>query len=171
MKLYHVVAAAENRVIGKDNKLPWHFSADLQHFKELTTGSTVIMGRKTFESIGKPLPNRENFVISRTQGRFSDNQFQNKGLARTVPGVLWFDSIEVAIQNVQTSQAFIIGGASLYEQTMNLIDGIYLTKIHARYDGDTFYPEIPASFKEKSRRTLQENPLIEVIYYDKMPLP
>lgn len=144
MKLFHVVAIANNRVIGKDNKLPWHFPADLKFFKQLTTGHTVIMGRKTFESIGKPLPNRENIVISRS------------GL-----------SLEGALQQAKGEKVFIIGGAQLFEQTLNQIDGIYLTRIHADYEGDTFYPELPKNFVEKSRTPLQENPKIEVIYYEK----
>ena len=151
---YHVVAASKNRVIGKGNKLPWHFSADLKHFKALTSGSTVIMGRKTFESIGKPLPNRENFVISRTQ-------------TGDLPQLKFFKSIEAAFDSVSTPNAFIIGGAKIYEQTLDKMDGIYLTHIDAEYEGDAFFPELPSIFKEKSRTKLQEDPLIEVIYYEK----
>ena len=133
MKLYHVVAMAKNRVIGKDNRLPWHFSSDLKHFKKLTAGSTVIMGRKTFESIGKPLPERENFVISRT-------------LSRQENHLRYFPSIDAAIAAVTTDKAFIIGGANIYEQTLDKVQGIYLTKIDAAYEGDVYYPEIPGAF-------------------------
>jgi dihydrofolate reductase len=154
MKLYHVVAMAQNRVIGKDNKLPWHFSADLKYFKQLTTGSTVIMGRKTFESIGKALPNRQNFVVSKTKtGQSAD--------------LCFFPSIEEAIRSVKTEKAFIIGGANLYAQTIGLVDGIYLTLIHADYDGDAFYPELPGEFSEKSRSQLQDTPAIEVVCYER----
>src|SRR5436190_24023626 len=97
--LYHVVAVSKNGVIGKDNKLPWHFSADLKFFKNLTTGHTVIMGRKTFESIGKPLPNRENIVISRLP-------------QADKPGVEFASAIEEAIARAQSEKIFIIGGAS-----------------------------------------------------------
>ena len=152
MKLYHVVAMAKNRVIGKDNKLPWHFSADLKHFKQLTTGSTVIMGRKTFESIGKPLPNRENIILSRSGFKAPE-------------GVKVFKELKDALKNIQSEKVFIIGGAEIFEQTMAQIDGIYLTQIDSEYSGDVFYPEIPVSFKEKSRTLLQEDPKIEVVFY------
>ncbi len=152
IKIYHVVAMAQNKVIGKDNKLPWHFSADLKFFKALTTGHTVIMGRKTFESIGRALPNRENFVISRTKR-------ENSGSLKN------FSSIQEAIQAVTTEKAFIIGGAEIYKQTIDKIEGIYLTLIHQDFVGDAFYPGVPAGFKEVSREKLQENPLIEVISY------
>src|SRR3989338_8757032 len=103
MKLYHVVAMAKNRVIGKDNKLPWHFSSDLKHFKQLTTGSTVIMGRKTFESIGKPLPGRENFVLSKSGWRKT-----NSALAGVLyGGVRVFDSLETAVKSVEPPNAYI----------------------------------------------------------------
>ena len=151
---YHVVAMAENRVIGKDNRLPWHFLSDLKHFKQLTMGNTILIGRKTFESIGKPLPGRENFVLSRKKTGDGNVKF--------------FGSFEDALKNVSTPNCYIIGGASLYQQSMALVDGIYLTKIHAHYKGDTFYPEIPPYFEEKSKKILQENPKIEVIFYENM---
>lgn len=148
--LYHVVAMANNRVIGKDNKLPWHFSSDLKFFRQLTMGQTVLMGRKTFESIGKPLPGRENFVVSRTP-RQSDGSLK------------CFTSIKNALASVKTKDCFIIGGASIFKETIPMIDGIYMTKISAQYDGDTFYPEIPKEFKEESKTLLQENPKLEVL--------
>ena len=171
MKLYHVVAAAENGVIGKDNKLPWHFSSDLKFFKQLTTGSTVIMGRKTFESIGKPLPGRENVVLTRKSeiaSSASPPRNDNSVIAseRSERSNLVFcTSIEEALGKVRTFQAYIIGGENIYRQTLDKIDGIYLTKIYASYEGDAFYPEIPKTFKEKSKTLLQENPKIEVIFY------
>lgn len=159
--LYHLVAMADNRVIGKDNRLPWHFSSDLKNFKELTLGHTVIMGRKTFESIGRrPLAGRQNFVLSRTKKEDSESDRKQDNLK-------FFDSLETALKNISTSKAFVIGGATLYEQTIHKVDGIYLTHIHQNYEGDTFYPEIPPSFREKSRRKLQENPTLEVIFYEK----
>jgi len=154
--LYHIVAMAQNRVIGKEGRLPWHFSADLKHFKQTTMGGTLIMGRKTFESIGKkPLPGRENFVLSRSSQK-SENS------------VTFFTSLEEAIKNAPTENIFIIGGETLFKETMRQADGIYLTKIDALYEGDVFYPEIPAGFKEKSRIILQENPKLEFIYYENM---
>ena len=145
---------ARNRVIGKDNKLPWHFSADLKYFKALTTGGTVIMGRKTFESIGKPLPNRSNFILTRQKDPFYGE------------GVVICNSIDEAVGQVKTSKAFIIGGQEIFAQTMEHVHGIYLTLIDADYEGDAFYPEIPGFFKEKSRTPLQDEPKIEVIFYE-----
>ncbi|OGW69808.1 MAG: hypothetical protein A2036_01635 [Omnitrophica bacterium GWA2_50_21] len=154
--LYHIVAVAENRVIGKKNRLPWHFSADLKHFKQLTMGMTVIMGRKTFESIGKPLPGRQNFVLSRSL----KNEKNPEG-----PSLKFFVSLDDALKQIATPDAFIIGGAELYRQTIEQIDGIWLTSIPGVFEGDAFYPEIPDSFRENSRQTLQENPRIDSILY------
>jgi len=154
MKLFHIVAMSRNRVIGKDNKLPWHFSSDLKYFKARTLGSTVIMGRKTYESIGKPLPGRENFVLTRHPKRSEGS-------------LHFFSSIDEAIKNVKTEQAFIIGGAAIYGQTLDKIDGIYLTQIDADYQGDAHYSEIPVNFQEKTRELLQDNPKIEVISYER----
>jgi dihydrofolate reductase len=150
--LYHIVAMAQNRIIGKDNKLPWHFGEDLRHFKRLTLASTVIMGRKTYESIGKPLPGRTNIVLSRTKtGREGSLRYVN--------------SFERALEQVATPDAFIIGGAEIYKTTMSQIDGIYLTQIPSDYEGDARYPEIPADFVEKSRTRLKDDPLLESILY------
>ena len=154
MKLYHIVAMAKNRVIGKDNKLPWHFPEDLKYFKNLTTGSTVIMGRKTFESIGRPLPNRQNFVLSR--------------ILQEKEGVQFFPSLEEAAAKIKTQDAFIIGGAELYKQTIHRVDGIYLTRIDADYEGNAFYPEIPDDFEEIEVKGLREsNPRIQVAFYER----
>lgn len=147
----HVVAVSKNGVIGKDGKLPWHFSSDLRFFKQLTTGHTVIMGRVTFDSIGKPLPNRQNIVVSRQ--------------AHSVPGVEFAPSISEALKLVKDKEIFIIGGASIYKETIGLIDAIYLTHINQVFQGDAVYPGIPAEFKEASRQTLQDDPKIEAILY------
>lgn len=155
MKLYHVVAVARNGVIGKDNKLPWHFKTDLQYFKRLTTGSTVIMGRKTFESIGRALPGRKNFVLSRSP----------RPPAGTVQ---FFTSLVEALAQVTTPAAFVIGGAELFQETLPLIDGVYLTRIDAEYEGDTHYPELPKGFKEITREPLQDKPLLEAIFYENL---
>jgi len=142
-------------VIGNGNKLPWHFSKDLQHFKKTTTGQTVIMGLKTFESLGcKALPGRQNLILDRS----GQNPY---------PGQTYFSSLDEALRNVKTENAFIIGGAELYRTSIDRVDGIYLTRIHADFLGDVLYPEIPAVFKERSRSKLQDNPLLEVVYYEK----
>ncbi|WP_439881920.1 dihydrofolate reductase [Pontibacter sp. MBLB2868] len=126
-----VVATAENNVIGKDNQLIWHLPADLKHFKQLTMGHPILMGRKTFESIGKPLPGRTSFVITRQE----DYQAE---------GCIVVHSVKEAIE--QASQldesVCIIGGAEIYRQALPMVDTIELTKIHHTFDGDTFFPEI-----------------------------
>jgi dihydrofolate reductase len=157
--LYHIVAVADRRVIGKGNQLPWHFSKDLQHFKKMTTGQTVIMGLKTFESLGcKALPGRENLILDRSG-------------EKPYPGQKFFSSLDDALRNVRTRHAFIIGGAELYRTTIDRVDGIYLTRIHADYQGDVFYPEISPAFTEKSRTKIQDDPLLEVVFYEKTKKP
>ena len=153
--LYHIVAMAQNRVIGKNNQLPWHFKEDLNFFKKTTLGSTIIMGRKTYESIGRPLPGRENYVLTRSNPQAAH------------PLVKYFDSMDKAIVHATTANVFIIGGASLFGESMDQIDGIYLTQIHAEYEGDVGYPLIPHQFVEKSRTCLREDPRLEVVYYEK----
>ena len=124
-----VVAVSSNQVIGKNNQLIWHLPADLKHFKQLTTGHAVFMGRKTYDSIGKPLPNRRNIVISRS--------------AAEIKGCEVSASIEDALQLTSAEkEVFIIGGAEIYRQVLPLANRIYLTKVHQDFDGDTFFPEI-----------------------------
>ena len=118
-----IVACSENNVIGKDNKLLWKQSADLKRFKEITSGKSVIMGRKTYDSIGKPLPNRRNIVITR----------QNIH----IPGVEIFNSMENIITEDET---FVIGGGEIYKESIIFADKIYLTKIHTELDGDSYFP-------------------------------
>jgi dihydrofolate reductase len=132
MKVSLIVAVAENGVIGKNNELPWRLSADLKHFKQITTGHHIIMGRKTFESIGKPLPNRISIIITR-QADY------------TQAGCLVANSIEQAVelakQNEET-EAFIIGGGQIYDSSLELADEIYFTRVHAEIDGDAFFPKL-----------------------------
>ncbi|MBK0404586.1 dihydrofolate reductase [Adhaeribacter sp. BT258] len=126
-----VVAMAENNVIGKNNQLIWHLPADLKHFKNLTTGHPIIMGRKTYESIGKPLPNRTNIVITRQE------DFKPEGclVAHSLPEALM-------LAQQLDANIFVIGGAEIYKQAMFLADTIYLTEVHHEFEGDTFFPEI-----------------------------
>lgn len=134
-----VVAIAENNAIGKDNQLLWHLPADLKHFKDITTGHTIIMGRKTYDSIGRPLPNRRNIVMTR-----------NRELA--LQGTEITNSLEEALALCEgTEEVFIIGGAELYNRALAATNRIYLTKVHQTYEADTFFPEIdPAEWKETS---------------------
>lgn len=133
-----IAAVGQNRVIGKDNGLPWKLRADLKHFKDITTGHTVIMGSKTYESIGRPLPNRTNIVLT------SDTSF-------TTSGCLVAHSLDQAIEMAH-NDAFIIGGANLYEQAIDIVSRMYLTYVHASPDGDVFFPEFDTTkWKEVSR--------------------
>jgi dihydrofolate reductase len=145
-----IVAVAENGAIGKDNRLLWRLSDDLKQFKALTSGHAVLMGRKTFESIGKPLPNRTNIVITR-QGRVSEDA-----------SVLTAGSIERAIELARESKGneeiFIIGGGNIYEQSLDITDKIYLTEVKVTIDGDTFFPELDKNkWKEISRKSYHKN--------------
>lgn len=135
MKLSLIVATAENGVIGKDNQMPWHMPADLKYFKRVTMGKPVVMGRKTFESIGKPLPGRPNIVVTR------NTQY-------TAEGVDVFhdlNSAEAHCEDMAVIEDFgevmIIGGAELYRQALPEVDRIYLTLIHGEFEGDASFPE------------------------------
>lgn len=147
MNLYHIVACSENNVIGKDNKIPWHIPEDLKHFKKLTQHSTIIMGRKTYESIGRPLPNRRNIIVSKTMP--------------PADGVEVVQDLETALRLSET--AFIIGGETLYRQTIDRASKIYLTRIHKGVDGDTFYPELPKEFKMVESKNFLEYSFITYI--------
>lgn len=129
MLLSLIVAAAQNGVIGRDNQLIWHLPDDLKQFKRLTTGHPILMGRKTFESIGKPLPNRTSIVITRNQHW----QFE---------GVIVVNTVEEAIEAARqtgTEEAFVIGGAEIYQMMLPATDKIYLTEVKADFEGDAFF--------------------------------
>lgn len=137
-----IVATARNRAIGCANKLLWHISEDLRRFKDITTGHPVIMGRRTFESIGRPLPNRTNVVVTRRK------DYHPEGCV--VAGSL----VEAIGMFPEEEEVFIIGGGQIYEQALPLADKIYLTLVHDYYDGDTFFPEWdPRDWTETSRAT------------------
>lgn len=132
MKISQVVAISRNRVIGKDNQLIWHLPADLKHYKNITMGHHMIMGRKTFESIGRLLPGRTSVIITRDK-------------AYTFPGAVVVHSIDEALEAARKagdSEACIVGGGEIFKQAMSITDKIYLTIIHHDFDGDTFYPEL-----------------------------
>jgi dihydrofolate reductase len=155
---------AENRVIGQDNRLPWHFSADLKHFKALTLGQTLIMGRKTYQSIGKPLPGRANFVLTRSAVTTCQQDVVQMDLPEGTT-LRFFPSIAGALEAVQTPVAFIMGGADLYAQTLDRVDGIYLTRIPGTYEGDAFYPPIPERFKLQETRKMPGDDRLELFFY------
>ena len=126
-----VVAMGRNREIGKENQLLWHLPKDLKHFKEITSNHPIIMGRKTYESIGKPLPNRTNIVISRKTDWFEE-------------GILIVGSIKEAIKFAKKidEKIFIIGGGNIYEQTIDLVDQLEITWVDATLEADTYFPKI-----------------------------
>lgn len=138
-----IVGKAQNNVIGSKNDLPWYLPADLKHFREITTGNTVVMGRTTFESIvatlNKPLPNRKNVVITRD-------------LTFSYPGVEVIHDIE-SIKGL--GDVYVIGGAEIYKQTIDFADKLYVTDIHAEIDGDAYFPEIDDSWQEVLREPHQ----------------
>ena len=146
MKLAIIVAQAENRVIGINNNLPWHLPEDLRYFKQVTMGKPIIMGRKTFESIGRPLPGRTNIVITR------DDSYQPEN-------VKVVNSLEAARELAQSictidgcDEAMIIGGAQIYEQALPMADRLYLTQVHADVNGDAWFPAFnPGDWAEIGR--------------------
>ena len=130
MIISHLVAAAENNVIGKDNQIPWHLPNDLKFFKNKTWGMPVVMGRNTYESLDKPLPGRINVVIT------GNHDWEREG-------VLVAHSIDEAIKkacDTDCKEVFIIGGGEIFKQSMDMADKIYLTRVHAKITGNTFYP-------------------------------
>ena len=134
-----IVAMGKNREIGKENQLLWHLPKDLKHFKELTSGHPIIMGRKTYESIGKPLPNRTNIVISRKNDWFEE-------------GILIVGSIKEAVKFAKKidEEVFVIGGGNIYEQTIDFADKLEVTLVDAVLDADTFFPKINEKVWQKT---------------------
>lgn len=131
MKISIVVAQDQEGGIGKDNQLPWHLSADLKHFKNITTGHHMLMGRKTYESIGKPLPNRVSIVLTR-----------NKTI-EFPEGVIKVSSVEEGIEVAKQAgeeELFMVGGGQLYKTSLEMVDTIHLTKVETRVEADTFFP-------------------------------
>ena len=140
MRISIIAAMAKNRVIGQKNALPWHLPEDLKHFRKLTMGHHIVMGRKTFESIGKPLPGRTSIVVSR-----------NADLV--IPGAEVAPSMEKAVSLCSgDEEIFIIGGGELFSQAMSFADRIYLTEIQDEYEGDAYFPRMdPSEWLEVSR--------------------
>lgn len=135
MRLAVIVAMAQNRVIGINNKLPWHLSEDLKYFKRVTMGKPIIMGRKTFESIGRPLPGRTNIVVTRNpEFEAADIKLANslQEAIALAESVAFIDGME---------EALVIGGEELYRQALPEADRLYLTQVHAEVQGDAHFPE------------------------------
>jgi len=138
MKISIVVVADENNAIGKNNQLLCHLPADLKHFKNLTTGKTVVMGRKTFDSIGKPLPNRKNIIVTRQENLI----IEGCEIANSLQ-----DALKFAADNTDIC---IIGGAEIYNQAFGYTDVVYLTRIHHQFDADTYFPLIDPNVWEET---------------------
>ena len=138
----HVVALSNNNVIGKDNDLPWNLKTDLKHFKDYTSNKIIVMGRKTFESIGRPLPNRINYVVSNT--------------IEEIAGAKIFNSTEGAIEEAKyecsrsgQNEIVIIGGGFLFRDTLKKANRLVLSKVNCDIEGDVFYPDVDLSHWEK----------------------
>lgn len=146
-KISLIVAVAQNGTIGINNSLPWHLPDDLSFFKKNTVNKPIIMGRKTFESLGRPLPNRDNIIISRQDAP-----------ADLPERVYYFNSLEQAIAaNKHVDEIMVIGGAELYRTALPYMDRLYLTLVESEVTGDTFLPEVLALPFKKAKITFSEN--------------
>lgn len=132
MQITAIAAMSQNRVIGSDNEIPWYLQEDFKFFKKTTLNHHIIMGRKTFESIGKPLPKRTNIVITRNPFFIASNVITASSLE---------NALAIAAENGET-EAFIIGGGTIYQQSLPMLDKIYLTEVATEVTGDTFFPEL-----------------------------
>ncbi len=142
MILSLIAAADEQNLIGGDNKLLWDLPADMKHFRTTTSGHSVLMGRKTYESIGRPLPNRRNIVISRQQ----DLQIEGCEVAASLEQAL------ALLKENSEDEVFVIGGGEIYKRALPLADRVYLTRVHTTLEGDTYFPELLSEeWKEVSR--------------------
>ena len=158
-KISIIVAMSENYVIGLKNKLPWHISADLKNFKNITLGNPIIMGRKTYDSIGKPLKDRDNIVISR------DNSL-------IIDGVEVLDSLEKAIfMTAEAPETFIIGGQQIYQIALPFATHMYITKVEGNFEGDAYFPDYnQEEWREVAREDLitENNLKFSFLKYEKI---
>ncbi len=157
MTISIIVAISENNVIGKNNDLIWHISEDLKRFKKLTSGHSIIMGRKTYESLPfKPLPKRKNIILS-----FKDIKFE---------GAYVVNNLEDAIKLCEgEDEIFICGGAEIYKRFIPLVDKLYITKVHKKFEGDTFFPKINYNewkLIERSKRLYDKNSDLDYTFLD-----
>lgn len=154
MTLSHIVAAAENDVIGVNNDLPWDIPEDMKFFKDKTKGRAMIMGRKTYESVGHPLPHRLSIIVTRQKDYKVDN-----------PNAVVKPDLATAIEFAKTQvskwgdEIFIIGGGEIFKESMDMVDVIYLTRIHKTYDGDIKYPKVDSKKFELVEQRDREEPV------------
>jgi dihydrofolate reductase len=146
-----IAAMSLNRVIGRGNQIPWHLPEDFKWFKQMTTGHIIVMGRKTFQSIGRPLPNRETIVVS--------------GAGFTHPGVKTVTSLDQINPANETREVFICGGAQIYEQALPKCSDLYLTLVKREIQGDTFFPPFESDFEPFT--TISDNPEFKIIHFQK----
>lgn len=144
-----IAAMAENRVIGIGNRLPWHIPEDFQWVKQATAGQAIAMGYRTFLSMGKPLPNRQNIVISRSQS--------------AIPGCLVLPSLEALEQYVTPREIWIFGGGQIYAQALSRVHALYLTIVKGEFDGDTWFPRFEDSFE--LAEILRDEPAFSIRLY------
>ncbi len=177
----HICAVAENNVIGIKGKLPWNIPEDLKFFQKKTTGKALIMGRKTFESLGKPLPHRLNVIITRKKenirkGFMTDGDNPLISIKKPFSPVIC-SSLKSAMNfcaqpevlKQYGQEIFIIGGGEIYKQSLPLVKRIYLTRIHRAYKGDAFYPEVSKKqFREIKRQDREGNPPYSFLIYEKI---
>jgi dihydrofolate reductase len=155
VKQFKAIAAMSlNRVIGRGNQIPWHLPEDFKWFKRMTTGNVVVMGRKTFESIGKPLPNRETIVVSRS------------GFSH--PGVRTVASLEEIDLAKDEREIFICGGAQIYEQALDKCSDLYLTLVKREVEGDAFFPEFEDRFE--AVETVMDTAEFKILHYRRQDL-
>ena len=151
LQVVQVVAMDRQRCIGVNNQLPWHLPDDLKHFKATTQGGVMLLGRKNFDSIGRPLPNRVSWVLTR------DTAWQADGVkvAHSLEQLL--DGAAADAKALGQNQIFVIGGAELYRQTLEISDQLIVSHVDLAVSGDVFYPEIPAAFSVVQRRAMQDS--------------
>lgn len=150
MKISIVVAMSENRVIGVENRLPWNIPEDLKRFKKITSGHPIIMGRKTFESIGRILPGRTNIVVTRNR----DYRVEGAVVCASLT-----EALEWAARSPGSDEVCVIGGGEIFREALPIVDRIYLTVVQWPFEGDVFFPEFPeADFREVGRERLSDSP-------------
>ncbi len=147
MKISFVVAMGENRAIGKDGGMPWHMPADLAHFKRVTMGKPMLMGRRTFESIGRALPGRDNIVVTR------DTEWRAEGVVVASDPESGLQKAATAAKVRGADEIAVIGGASIYEALMDRADVLYITELKSRFDADTYFPSIGFGWEEVARES------------------
>jgi len=159
MKTALIVAMAKNKVIGLDSKMPWHFSSDLKYFKNATLNHAIIMGRKTYDSIGSPLAKRDNIIITRNK------EFLNLTTSNNLSYINSLNSAIEKARNLKHEKAFIIGGSSIYSQAIESVklDELFITQINNSYDGDTFFPYCDMSqyLLASSRKVTEKNVVLD----------